>query len=158
MNVTHFTWNFALLKNSGKIKGEIKAAAQALNIKHYTLLKLTGMRFVGHRRNAYTCLLNLWPAIIMAYKNVCADKNTKPYTKTKVTGYLAKLRSYLFLCLVCSYLDTIEIVTPISKVSESEALMPNEVKPLLSETVTNIDDCLEGEYNNEMLVTWHHSV
>ena len=92
------------------------------------------------------------------YGYVCADKNTKPDTKTKVTGYLAKLRSYLFLCLVCSYLDTIEIVTPISKVSESEALMPNEVKPLLSETVTNIDDCLEGEYNNEMLVTWHHSI
>ena len=32
--------------------------------------------------------------------------------------------------------------------------MPNEVKPLLSETVTNIDDCLEGEYNNEMLVSY----
>ena len=31
--------------------------------------------------------------------------------------------------------------------------MPNEVKPLLSETVTNIDDCLEGEYDNEMLVS-----
>ena len=30
--------------------------------------------------------------------------------------------------------------------------MPNEVKPLLSETVTNIDDCLEGEYDDEMLV------
>ena len=31
--------------------------------------------------------------------------------------------------------------------------MPNEVKPLLSETVTNIDDCLEGEYNDERLVS-----
>ena len=138
--------------NSGKIKGEIKAAAQALNIKHYTLSKLTGTRFVGHRHNAYTRLLNLWPAITMAYENVCADENTKPDTKAKVTGYLAKLRSYSFLCLLCSYLDILEIVTPISKVFESEALMPNEVKPLLSETVTNIDDCLEGEYDDEMLV------
>ena len=111
---TFYIWNFALLKNSGKIKGEIKATTQALNIKHYTLPKLTGMHFVGHRRNAYTCLLNLWPTI-MAYKNVCADKNTKPDTKTKVTGYLAKLRSYSFFCLVCSYLDIIKIVTPISE-------------------------------------------
>ena len=31
--------------------------------------------------------------------------------------------------------------------------MPNEVKPLLSETVTNIDDCLEGEYDDVMLVS-----
>ena len=41
---TFYIWNFALLKNSGKIKGEIKATAQALNIKYYTLPKLTGMR------------------------------------------------------------------------------------------------------------------
>ena len=56
---TFYIWNFALLKNSGKIKGEIQTAAQALNIKHYTLPKLTVMRFVGHRCNAYICLLNL---------------------------------------------------------------------------------------------------
>ena len=29
--------------------------------------------------------------------------------------------------------------------------MPNEVKPLLLETVSNTDDCIEGEYDNEML-------
>ena len=90
---TFYIWNFALLKNSGKIKGEIKAAVQALNIKHYALSKLTGMHFVGHLRNAYTHLLNLWPAITMAYENVCAAENTEPDTKAKVTGYIAKLRS-----------------------------------------------------------------
>ena len=30
--------------------------------------------------------------------------------------------------------------------------MPNQVKPLLSETVTNSDDCL-GEYDGKMLVS-----
>ena len=39
------------------------------------------------------------------------------------------------------------------KVFKSQALIPNKVKPLLSETVTNINDCLEGEYDNEMLVS-----
>ena len=61
---TFYIWNFALLKNSGKIKGEIKAAAQALNIKHYTLSKLTGTRFVAHRRCSLAYLiygpLSLW--------------------------------------------------------------------------------------------------
>ena len=32
--------------------------------------------------------------------------------------------------------------------------MPNEVKSLLSKTVKNIDDCIEGEYDNEMLVSY----
>ena len=74
------------MKNSGKIKGEIKATVQALNIKHHTLPKLTGTHLVGHRRNTYTCLLNLWPTVTMAYENVCIDKNIKPDTKAKVTG------------------------------------------------------------------------
>ena len=61
------------------------------------------------------------------------------------------LTLYSFLCLVCAYLDILRIITPISKVSESRTLMPNEVKPLLLETVNNIDYCIEGEYDGEML-------
>ena len=57
---------FNLLKNSGKIKSEIKAAAHALNTKHYVLAKVTGTRFVGHRRKAYGRLLQMWPALITA--------------------------------------------------------------------------------------------
>ena len=86
---TFYIGNFALLKNSGKIKGEIKAAAQTLCVKHYTLPKLTCTRFVGHR---YTRLPALWPSIMMAYENVITDENTRPGTKAKVTGYLIKLR------------------------------------------------------------------
>ena len=52
---------------------------------------------------------------------------------------------------MCAYLDILEIITSISKVSESEALMPNKVKLLLLETVNNIDDCIEGEYDDQML-------
>ena len=94
---------YNLLKNSGKIKSEIKAATQALNIQHYTLTKLTGTRFVGHRRTAYTRLLSLWPAITLAYENVVADHKTKAEVRAKVIGYLKKLKSYSFLCLVCFY-------------------------------------------------------
>ena len=141
------------MKNSRKIKGEIKAAAKILNIEHYALPKLTGTRFVGHCCNAYTRLLALWASITMAYENVIADEDKRPDTKAKVTGYLIKLSSYSCLCLMCAYLDILKIITPISKVFESEALIPNEVKPLLLETISNIDDCIEGEYNNEMLLS-----
>ena len=48
------------------------ADAKALNIKHYVLTKITGTRFVGHRRKAYDRLLQTWPALITAFENVAA--------------------------------------------------------------------------------------
>ena len=86
VDVDHFyIGNFNLLKNSGKIKSEIRAATEALNIQHYTLSKLTGTRFVGHRRTAYQRLLTLWPAITTAYENVVADDATTAETRAKDT-------------------------------------------------------------------------
>ena len=52
---------------------------------------------------------------------------------------------------MCAYLVILKIITPISNAFELKALMPNEVKPLLSETVNNVDDCIEGGYDDEML-------
>ena len=75
---------FNLIKNSGKIKSEIKIAAEALNIQHYTLPKLTGTRFVGHRISAVTRLLDMWPAIVMALQNIRADVKTTSSVKSKV--------------------------------------------------------------------------
>ena len=57
-----------LLKNSGKIKSKIKSAVQVLNIQHYQLPKLTGTRFVGHQREAFTRLLDTWPSMKLALK------------------------------------------------------------------------------------------
>ena len=59
-----------LPKNSGKIKSEIKSAAHASNIQYYQLPKLTGTRFVGHRRAAFKCLLDTWPAMKLAFENI----------------------------------------------------------------------------------------
>ena len=54
-----FTGIYNLLKNSGNIKGEIKAAAKVWNITHYVLPKITGTRFIGHRRNAFTRFVDM---------------------------------------------------------------------------------------------------
>lgn len=111
----------------GKTKTEIKAASKALNIQHSTLKKLTGTRFVGHHWNAYTNLLisfTIWPAIDLALKNVASDCKTRPETKAKVQGFLKNnFRSHYFLCLVCSYLDILKIITPILKIFESKSLI-----------------------------------
>ena len=44
------------------------------------------------------------------------------------------------------------MITPISKVSEAVVLIPNKVALLLSKTINNRNDSIEGDYGNEMLV------
>ena len=149
----HYPTTF-LLKNSGKIKSEIKSAAHALNIQHYQLLKLAGTRFVGHRRAAFKCLLDTWPAMKLAFENIIADPNTRKETKTKVKGLLKKLNSYRFISLVTCYLDILEIATPISKLFEAERLLPFEVQPLVSETIANIDNCINTSIDDDLLVSY----
>ena len=147
-----------LLKNSGKMKSEIKSAAHTLNIQHYQLLKLAGTRFVVHRRAAFKCLLDTWPALKLAFENIIADSKTRQETKTKVRGLLKKLNSYHFMSLVTYYLDILEIVTPISKLFEVEHLLPFEVQPLVSETIANIDDCINASIDDDLLAILHHFV
>ena len=70
------------------MKNEIKEVSKTLNIKHYSLLKLTGTRFVGHRQNAYTNLLKIWLSVDIALENVVEDPKTEPDTRAKVQGFL----------------------------------------------------------------------
>ena len=44
------------------------------------------------------------------------------------------------------------MITPILKVPKAEVLIPNKIAPLLSETINNHDDSIEGDYGNEMVV------
>ena len=91
---TIYSSNFALLKNSGKMKGEIKAAAQILNMEYCALSKLTGTHFVGHCWNAYMPT-PLWSSVTMAYENFITDENARPDTKSD--RLLDKLKLYSFL-------------------------------------------------------------
>ena len=146
---------FSIMKNSGKIKGEVKTACAALDIKHYTLSKLTGTRFVGHRRSAFQRLLDVWPAIITAFENVIADEKTKAETRAKVVGLNRKLKSYRTLCLTCIYLDILELITPASKIFEGEGLYPFELGPVISETISHINDGIESCGTDDDMLTSH---
>ena len=69
-------------------------------------------------------------------------------------GLLKKLNSYHAMSLVTCYLDILEIVTPISKLFEAERLLPFEVQPLVSETIANIDNCINASIDDDLLVTY----
>ena len=98
------------------IKSDIRKAAEVLDISGYTLVKLTGTRFVSHRRRAFQRLLNMWPALLAAFENTIAVRRHKAETKSKITGFLKNLHSYEMLCLTCSYLNVLEAITPASLV------------------------------------------
>ena len=115
---------------------------------------MTGTKFVGHRRGAFECLLDTWPAVKLAFENIIADPKTRQETKTKVKGLLKKLNSNRFMSLVTCYLDIVEIVTPISKLFEVEHLLTFEVQPLVSETIANIDDCIKASIDDDLLVSY----
>ena len=141
-----------LLKSSGKIKSENKSTAYVLNILHYQLPKLTGTTFVGHRRAAFKCLLDTWPTMKLAFENVIADTKTRQETKPKLKGLLKKLNSYRFTSLVICYLDILEIITLISKLFETERLLHFELQQLVSETIANIDNCINARIDDDLLI------
>ena len=41
--------NIIVLTNSGKIKSELRIASEAQGIQHYSLPKMSGIRFIGHK-------------------------------------------------------------------------------------------------------------
>ena len=72
-----YSSNLYLLRDSRKIKSELKIACEALDIQHYLLPKMSGTRFIGHRHRAFRTLFDMWPAFIMAYSNVVSDNKTR---------------------------------------------------------------------------------
>lgn len=154
---TFYIGLFNLLKSSGAIKSDIKAAAQSLDICFYTLPKMTGTRFVSHRKKALTHLLDMWPAIITALENTLAARKHKHETKGKIIGFLKQLKSYAFLCLVCTFLDILEKITPTSLVFEGDGLLPHEVKPTVSLTVLELEDIIESAGTDDELLDSHLS-
>ena len=58
------------------------------------------------------------------------------------------------MSLVTCYLDILEIVTPISKLYDAEHLLTLEVQPLVSETIVNIDNCINASIGHDLFVNY----
>ena len=122
---------FNLFKNSATIKSEVHQAAEVLEISVYTLPTLMGTWFVSHRRQAFTCLLDMWPAIVIALENTLTVHKHKPDTRAKISGLVTQLRSYKFICLTCCYLDILEKITPVLMLFEENSLLPRECSSVI---------------------------
>ena len=135
-------WKLAF-KYSGKIRSQMQHTAEAMNVQFYTLPKITGTRFIGHRVNAFSRFIEMWPVFTTTYENCLAGKMT-PQVRAKVTGLLNKFRNYSKLCLICTYLDVLQAVGPASKVFGGEGLMAHEVKPAIDLTVMELEELVEN--------------
>ena len=149
--------NFALMKNSGAIKSAVKHASSSFHISHYELTKMTGTRFVSHRRKALTRLLNIWPALTSAYETILLTRTLKAETKGKIQGFLKNLKLYEFLCKVCCYLDILEKITPSSLVFEGEEVMPGNIQKSIRQTILELEDISENAGTDEELLDSHLS-
>lgn len=137
---------WSLLKNSGKLKAEIKTACEALNITCYELSKIHGTRFLNHRRRGLKKLLHNWPALITAFDNALATTvGYRPETRAKLTGFLKKLKSYPFLCQVAGYLDVLETLGPLSLVFEGKNLMAFEIPGSVEKTLNALEEISEED-------------
>ena len=58
------------------------------------------------------------------------------------------------MSLVTCYLDILGIVTPISKLYDAEHLLTLEVQPLVSETIVNIDNCINASIDHDLFVNY----
>ncbi|XP_065678256.1 zinc finger protein 862-like [Hydra vulgaris] len=125
---------FHLFRNSGKLKSEVKKAAEALNITYYTLPKISGTRFVSHRRRGLTRLVHNWPAIIVGFDNALVNRDTTAEMRAKLFGISKRLHDYRLLCMFCGYLDVLEKLSPLSLVFEKKTLLVHEVKPAIDLT------------------------
>ena len=141
---------FSLFRNSGKLKSAVKKAAEALNITYYTLPKISGTRFISHRRRGFTRLLHNWPSLIVGFENALADRDTKADMRAKISGISKRLHEYRLLCIVCSYLDILEKLSPLSLVFEKQMLMVNELKPAVAVTIASLDE-LSNEGNDDII-------
>jgi hypothetical protein len=136
--------NYYLLKNSGKLKHQVKECAATLGIQYYELPKIHGTRFVNHRRRGFKNLLETWPAFTTAYEDLVANKREfSGNVRAKVTGLLTKLKSYSFLCMIDGYLDLLEQIAPTSMVFEAQALMPYEVSMSVSRAIMQLNEKLD---------------
>ena len=96
----------------------------------------------------------MWKPLTTAFGNIVADKRTTVPVRTKAQGILEKLQSYPFRCLVYCYLDVLELITPASKKFEEEELMACEVKPIINETILNLNDAIQCDADQDMLTSY----
>ena len=90
----------------------------------------------------------MWPAFTEGYENIVANVSSKA-SKATVKGLLKKFQSFKFLTLACTYLDLLEKMKECSKTFEGVGLRPQEVKPALDISLSDLQECIDNVGNDE---------
>ena len=125
--------NYNLLKNSGKLKSEVKATCEALNVTHYPLTKIHGTRFQHHHRRGLDRLIHMWIPLQTTYENALSrPSGCTPDTRAKMKGFVKKFKSYAFLTAACTFQQILQNLGILSKEFEKDDIMAFHVKPKLN--------------------------
>ena len=98
-----------------------------------------GTWFVSHHRRAFTRLLGMWPAIVIALENMLTDRKHRPGTRAKISGLVTQVCSNKFICLTCCYLDILENITPVSMLFEENSLLPGECSLIIRQALLELE-------------------
>ena len=108
----------------------MQEAAIAIGITFYNL-KIYSTRFIGLQRRGLTSLLETWPAIVLAYESYIADNQNLSTARAKVTDPLKNFHSYNFFVTVEVHLDLLKFMVPVSKIFETNNLLPHQILPTI---------------------------
>ena len=125
----------------------MQEAAIAIGITFYNL-KIYSTRFIGHQRRGLTSLLETWPAIVLAYESYIADNQNLSTARAKVTDPLKNFHSYNFFVTVEVHLDLLKFMVPVSKIFETNNLLPHQILPTISSTLMTLEMKV-GKIGNE---------
>ena len=74
-------------------------------------------------------------------------------TNAKISGFLAKFKSYEFLCKMASYLNILDASGPASLVFEGDGLMPYEIEATIERTCFELEELAENAGTDEELLS-----
>ena len=140
-----------LLKNSGRLKSELRSACDSLNITYYSLQKLHGTRFQHQRRRGFQRFIHMWIPLAVTFENALAQpsKNYTADTRAKLSGYLKKLRRYDLMCVLSTYYDVLNVVGVLALVFEKKDIYVTDVEPARDKTIGKLEEYLEKEVNED---------
>ena len=151
---------YFFLNNSGRFKSECRQLAEAEDVDYKELPKIHGTRFIGHKLSGMKNLLMNWPIYRTACENAIAAAGPRAYknpTKAKIMGIFQQFRDYRMLMLTATYTDVLEKATPISKVFESERILPSDVQVNIKRTILELQDLSDSACTPEEALDSHIS-
>ena len=137
---------FYMFKQSGKLKRQFFATAEALGVHVYTFPKVHGTRFVNHQRNGVRVLLHNWLPLIDTIENAVATAGGRAgAASAKQRGILERLRDARFLGTASLFKAILDIVARLSLTFEAGEIAVFDIMPAISRMQADLDDLVADD-------------